>query len=303
MKNEKNFYNIEELKKYIKEEENVNYVKLLNYASPINHDYHHNSKSTPLFEFLLENIPNIWQKIEYKEFDTYISAVKGESFLLAEKVINIIQHYAEDKYWTKFIKKLGKDIKQYPVEDHQNMWEIAILKYSPDIFTGMDLIQEAEDSIGEKKVDDIILRNIDKLSISHKWEIDSALNRVSANELFELIKKNVEEEKFHTVYEILHNESLKNTKILSKQDILQIKIGEKSLADYCQEKKEEYTVNITGQTIDEDSYEKIDMLFRKNLLKDEEKHNYKLNYFNLVECMENLDINNMLLKSKKMKCK
>lgn len=297
MKIEKDFYNLEELQKHIQKGKGVNYLELFDYGSPRNHDYLHNYKSTPVFEYLLKNVPDMWQKVEYKKeysFDSYLDCVKpGEPIVLAEKVSGIIRHYAREDYWKQFVEKLGQDITAYPQQEHKAMWTYATLNFSADIFLESILHNEAKKSIGEKELNSIYLNHIDELSISHRWQIDSALRSCSKTDLVELITACAEKEDFYSILNIQENRSLKETKILPNVAILEIKVGEQTLEQYLQDKKQEYTVHITGEPIKKGSHETIDGLFRRELLADMEEHCYKLNYFNLVKVMKKLDIPNI----------
>jgi hypothetical protein len=297
MKTEKDFYNLEVLKKHIEEDKDVNFFELFDYARPINHDYSHNYKSRPVFKYLLANVPDLWQKVEYKrdyKFELYVSDVREDKpLILGEKVIGIIQHYAEDKYWQEFVSKLGKDIKKYDKKDHKFMWTHAVLNYTRSIFSEFVLHEEIKKSIGEKELNDIYLTHISELSNSYRWEIDGALRECSKSELLALIKTYAEKDNFDAIETIQKNRSIQETKILPNEEVLSIKIGDQSFKEYLQSKKQEYTLHITGEDVKEGSHEEIDRLFRKNLCKDMKEHNYKLNYFHLVKFMDRLNIPNL----------
>lgn len=295
MKKDKNFYDLEVLKQHIAEEKDVNYLKLLDYSSPRNHDYSHNRKAEPVFQYLLKNIPDLWQKVDCPKYDSYInnSDKKDSQVILAEKVIGIVQHYANDNYWKDFVSKIGQDIKKYNKEDKIAMWTIAILDYTPGIFSEMDLSNEVEKSIGRKALNTIYLNNIEQLRGNYWHEVDSALRDCSQEELLILVKHYVQKDKFQSIELVQKNSESKGQVVLSNEQILNIKIGTQSFESYLQDKKQSYTLDITGQPIEKGSHTLIDTLFHRHLIKNEDKRDQMRNYLYLVDIMKKLDIPNV----------
>lgn len=294
------FYNLEEVKTYLEAEKDIDYVKLFERYRPVNHDYIHNRMVTPIFEYLLENGPDLWQDIIYKDnyfMDKYLWEDKESNTIhLAGKVIGIVNHYAEDKYWRIFVQKLKKDIQSYDEENHKKMWKTAILHYTPIIFSSFDMTRVIEENIGEEKAYEMYLENIEKLNWSGRHHIDIALSAIKPETELELIKNYLEKEDFFSLLTIQDNSYNQSMKKLKSEDILKIEINNESLKDYFQNKETEYVKNITGKEVQSGSYNEIDDLFRKNSIDsihNRKEHNYKLNYFNLLKYMKLLDIQSL----------
>lgn len=267
--------NLEDLKSYLKENKNIDYLLLVNKFRPINGEHSHNSRSTPLFEHLLDNIPDLWIKVKDWNKEIY----------LAEKVIDVINHYAKDQDWNTFVKKLGEHIHLHNEKEHKKMWTHALLNFKRVIFSSSTLNEEIKKGIGQKELNDIYLNNIKDCSISFRHEVNSAIRNTSKNDLMKVFKRHVINEDFHSVLYIL-NSSERND--INKEEILKMEINNSPLETYLRDKREEYTLQITGSTIKKGSHEQIDKIFRQNLM--DKDHYYRLNYFNLDKVMNALDI-------------
>jgi hypothetical protein len=269
---------VEDLKSYIGTAQKIDYVDLVERSRPTNGDYSRTYKSRPMFEYLLENIPDLWIKVKDWNEEVY----------LAQVVIGVVNHYASDDYWNKFVKKLGEHINLYKQNQHKDMWTDAMLHCNPAIFHSFTLHNEIKRSIGEKEINDIYLNNINEFHIPFRYEVDSALRNTPKDDLMKVFKRHINNEKFYDVFYIL-SKSGRND--ITKEEVLNIEINGSPLETYLRDKREEYTLEITGSPIKRGSHEAIDKIFCKNLM--DKNHYYRLNYFQLDKVMKSLHIQNM----------
>lgn len=270
--------NVEDLKSYLTTSKNIDYADLVKRSAPTNGDYFQTSRATPMFEHLLDNIPDLWMKV--RDW--------GKEVYLAKVTVGVVNHYAKDAYWDKFVNKLGEHINLYKKSEHKEMWTHALLNFSPAIFREDKLNDVVEKSIGQKELNDIYLNHINDFSISHRYEVERALRDTPKEDFMKVLKRHINNEKFYDVFYMLTKSQRTD---ITKEEVMNITINSSPLETYLRDKREEYTVEITGESIKRGSHEKIDKIFCKNLM--DANHYYRLNYFNLVKTMENLNIPDM----------